>query len=166
MKNTSGFTVIELLLAISIFSVISVAALYMVFSSLSLRDQTLASTRVQEQLRVLTHNLRVAVQNSSAVSGGGNSLLLTSAEKCWSFVYDINSKNLKYSTVENPGCTPDPSPSTNFFPPTTQITTWNFSINPLPTGGRQISVSGNLKSTLPFDTYQLTFSDTYTNLID
>lgn len=166
MKTKNAFTILELLIAIAIFSVVSVISVWLIFSSLSLRDQTLAATRVQEQLRVFSHTLREAIQNSSTVSGGGGTLQLKSANNCWSFLYDGMLKNVRYSQIVDPACTPDPVPQNTYFSPTTSITSLNFTIIPLSTGGRTVSVSIAVKVTLPFDDYQTSYQDTFTNLID
>jgi len=164
--NNLGFTMIELLIAMSIFSIISVSAVYLVFSSLSLRDQTLAAIRTQEQLRVFSHTLRGAIQNSPIVTGGGDTLSLTSSTVCWSFVYDSALEILRYAKTLGAGCAPEPIPPTAFFSPTSHLNELTFTITPLSTGGRQVSVEGNISVVLPFDDYDVDFKDTFTNLID
>jgi len=162
----NGFTILELLIAISIFSVVSVASVWLIFSSLSLRDQTLAATRTQEQLRVFSHTLRGAIQNASVVSGGGNTLQLVSLNECWSFIYDDMLRNVRYSKTTGAGCSPDPVPDSPFFLTTSQLLSLSFTITPLSTGGRQVSVNGEMRTILPFDDFQMSFNDSFTNLID
>lgn len=161
-----GFSLLETLLAMTIVSVISVAAVYMLFLSLNLRDLTLTTTKTQESLRVFDRALREAVIGAKTVSGGGNSLFLNTDSQCWSFVYDAVSKNVKYSKITQTNCVVDPSPTNLFFPTTTKINSLTFSILPLSSGGRQIVMSGTVQTTLPFDVYSTSFSNTYINLID
>lgn len=164
--NNKGFTILELLIAVGIFSIVSVTSVWLVFSSLSLRDQTLASTRAQEQLRVFSQTLRGAIQNSRVVSGGGNTLQLTSQDSCWTFIFDDLLENVRYGQTAGVGCSPDPTPQTSFFAPTTEVSDLEFTITPLSTGGREVRVEGSLRIVLPFDDYMVDFSDTFTNLID
>lgn len=161
-----GFTLIELLIAMTVFSVIGVASMSLIFSGLSLRDQTMASTNVTDQLRVLAHTMRRAIIDSKVVTGNSYSLFLASDSDCWSFVYDNSSKQLKYKEITTPDCVPDTDPQDSFFPSSTQVTSWQFSITPMTTGGRQVTVAGDMSVPLPFGKYETSFSDTYTNLID
>ncbi|MBI1872008.1 hypothetical protein HYS10_01170 [Candidatus Collierbacteria bacterium] len=162
----AGVSVLEIVITLSILSVVSVASVWLVFTTLSLRDKALATTLTQESLRVFTAKLRLAVLNANVVSGTSTSLLLTSASECWSFVYDSVAQNIRYSQILSSGCTPDPNPSTNFFPTITSIGSITFTINPLATGGRQVTATGVVKTTLPFDNYQTSFADTFTNVVD
>lgn len=164
--KVNGFTVLELLLAVSVFSLISVASVSLVFSGLNIRDQARASLKTQEQLRVFSQTLRAAVVGAKIISGGGGSLLITGSDVCWSFIHDGGIKNIRFSKVVGVGCIPDPSPQSLFFPYPSQIQSFAFALAPLPTGGRQVAVDGNLKVILPFDDYEVDFSDTFTNLID
>lgn len=168
MKNkfTSGISVIEVTISLGILSIISTASVWLIFTSLSLRDQALATTRTNESLRVLFHTLRSSIQKASVVSGSSNSLLLTSASECHSFVYDQTAQNLRYARSTIPGCAPDPNPSTLFFPPTVKLTASTFSVTPLVTGGRQVNVSGTIQTILPFNNYLTSYNETFTNLID
>ena len=166
MTKSSGFTVLELLIAVSIFSLVSVASVGMVFFGLGLRDQTLAATRVQEQLRVFSHTLRTAILGARVISGDEKSLLITASNTCWSFVYDSVQKNVLYSQAIGADCVPDPAPQTLFFSTSAEMSEFSFLILPLPTGGRQVSVSGKIEAVLPLNDYEVDFSDTFTNLVD
>lgn len=168
LKNkTSGFTLIEILVAISIFSLLTVASAWMIFSSLSLRDKTLATTTHQEFTRVFLNSFIQATQNAKTITGGGTSLFTQNPTDCWSFVYDSINQDILFTHISVADCTPDPSPSTSFFnSSTTQIQNLIFNIKPLVTGGREVSVNGLMSILLPFDSYQNTFSQTVVNLID
>ncbi len=157
---------LEVVITLSILSVVSVASVWLVFTTLSLRDQALATTATNESLRVFSRTLSKAVQGASVVSGTPTSLLLTSISECWSFVYDATAKNVRYSQIVAQGCTPNPSPSTLFFPSYSEVTSFNFSVSPLATGGRQVFASGVVNTILPFENYQINFSDTFTNVVD
>lgn len=161
-----GFSLLETLLAMTIVSVISVASVYMLFLSLNLRDLTLTTTKTQESLRIFDRSLREAIIGASTVSGGGSSLFLSTTSQCWSFVYDGVAKNVKYSKVVQAGCVADPSPTSLFFATSTKINSLAFSIINLSSGGRQIVMSGTVQTTLPFDVFSTSFSNTYINLID
>ncbi|OGD69805.1 hypothetical protein A3A84_01975 [Candidatus Collierbacteria bacterium RIFCSPLOWO2_01_FULL_50_23] len=170
-KNThsvgqAGTSMLEVIITLSIMSVISVASVWLVFTTLSLRDQVLATTTTTESLRVFSRTLTRAIQNTSVVGGSSSSLLLTSAAECWSFVYDSISKNVRYSQTLASGCTPNPDPTILFFPSYSEISAFNFSVASLATGGRQVTVSGVINTIFPFENYQTSFSDTFTNVID
>lgn len=162
----AGISMLEVIITLSILSVISVASVWLVFTTLSLRDQALATTTTTESLRVFSRTLSRSIQSASVVGGTSNSLLLTSAAECWSFVYDPIYKNVRYSQIIASGCTPDPSPTTLFFPSYSEISAFTFSATPLVTGGRQVSASGVINTIFPFENYQTSFSDTFTNVID
>lgn len=161
-----GFTLLETLLAMTIISVISVAAVYMLFLSLNLRDLTLTTTKTQESLRVFDRAFREAATGASSVAGGGGSIFLKTSSVCWSFVYDPLIKNLKYSKTTQANCVSNPTPQNLFFATTSKINSLSFTIAPLSTGGRQIIVNGTIETKLPFDVYTTSFSNTYINLID
>lgn len=162
----AGISVLEIVITLSILSVISVASVWLVFTTLSLRDKALATTLTQESLRVFTVKLRQAVLSANVASGTSTSLLLTSASECWSFVYDSVAQNVRYSQVLASGCVPNPNPSTNFFPSVSAISSMTFTVVSLATGGRQVTATGVIKTTLPFDSYQTSFADTFTNVVD
>lgn len=166
MTKQAGFTILELLIALGIFGLVAVGTTGMIFSAISLRDQALATTRTEESLRTFNHILREAVQGAKAVTGGGNRLFLTGTSDCWSFVFDSATKNINYAEVVSVGCTPNMNPATRFFPATVQASGLVFSITPLSTGGRQVTVSGTVQTILPFSDYQTSFSNTFTNVID
>ncbi len=162
----AGVSMLEVIISLSILSVISVASVWLVFTTLSLRDSALATTTTTESLRVFSRTISKAVQNASVVGGTGSSLLLTSASECWSFVYDSIYKNIRYSQILASGCTPNLTPTTLFFPSYSEITSFTFSVTPLPNGGRQIFASGVINTIFPFENYQISFADTFTNVID
>lgn len=162
----SGFTLLETLLAISIVSFVSVTSVYMLFLSLNLRDLTLATTKTQEAIRIFERSLRQAVLSAQNISGGGGSIFIRSQNECWSFVYDNIEKNVLYSKISQNGCTPNPSPTSLFFAPETKINSISFSFSPITSGGQTVKVDGLIKTILPFDVYETTFSETLVNLID
>lgn len=166
MKNQTGTSMLEVVITLSVMSVISVASVWLVFTTLSLRDQSLATTTTTESLRVFSRTLNRAIQNAAVVSSTQTSLLLTSASECWSFVYDSVYKNVRYSDIVASGCTPNPNPTTLFFPSYSEISSVTFSVTPMVTGGRQVTVSGIVNTIFPFENYQASFSDSFTNLID
>lgn len=161
-----GFTLFETLLAMGIVSLVSVAAVYSLFLSLNLRDLTLATTKIEESLRVFDRSLRRSAVGASSITGSSNSLFLRSQNECWSFVYDAILKNIKYDKTSSPGCSPNQNPQSLFFPSTIKINTLTFVVVPLNTGGRQLNVSGVVEAILPFDSYQTSFANSYINLVD
>ena len=162
----SGFTLFETLLAMTIVSLVSVTSVYILFLSLNLRDLTLTTTKTEESIRVFNRQLKAAVIGAQSVTGGSGSIFTRSETECWSFVYDAVSKNVKYSQIKEGGCTPVPNPSNLFFPSSTKVNSMVFQVSNITTGGRLVGVSGTIQTTLPFDTYQTTFSESYVNLID
>lgn len=166
MKHSPGVTLLEVLISIAIFSVISVAATWLVFSSLNLRDQTLATTRTIESLRVFSHTFRTSVLGARTLTFTPTTLTLLSPSDCWSFFYSAATATLLYDHQTTPGCVPTANPSLSFFPAATQITNFSFVIHPLATGGRQVIASGDITTVLPFSSYQTTFAETVVNLID
>lgn len=161
-----GFTLLETLLAMSIVSFVSITSVYILFLSLNLRDLTLSTTKTQEAIRVFERALRQAVLSAQNVSGGGSSIFLRSQNECWSFVYDSVIKNVKYSKIVQSGCTPNPNPNSLFFAPETKIDAVSFAYSPITSGGRVVKISGSIKTTLPLDVYETTFSESFVNLID
>lgn len=168
MKNKFilGISTLEVIITLSILSVISVASVWLVFSTLSLRDQALATTTTSESLRIFSRSVAKAVQNASVITTSGTSLLTTSANECWSFIYDSNTQKIYYSQVLAAGCSPNLSPTDSFFPSYSQIPSFTVLISPMSTGGRQVSISGVINTILPFDNYQTVFSETFANVID
>lgn len=161
-----GFTLLETLIAMTIISLISVTSVYILFLSLNLRDLTMATIRTEEALRVLNRTMRQAVLNAEDISGSNNTLYTSSANECWSFLFDAGNKTIKYARVNQSGCTPPLNPTSSFFPGTIQVSSFSYIITPILTGGRQVKVAGTVQSILPFDTYQTDFSSTYINMID
>ena len=96
-KRQAGVSMLEVVITLSIMSIVSVASVWLVFTTLSLRDLVLATTATSESLRVLSHALSRAVRGASVVGGSPTSLLITSVDECWSFVYDADVKNLPYA---------------------------------------------------------------------
>lgn len=166
MKQNRGISVLEVVITLGILSVVSVASVWLVFTTLALRDQALAITTTSESLRVFSRTLSRAIQSASVISGSGQSLLLTAQNECWSFVYDTISLNVRWSHTEASGCAPNPNPATLFFPSYSQIISLNFTVFPLATGGRQVFALGVINTILPFENYQTNFSDTFSNVID
>lgn len=162
----AGFTLLEVLMAVSIISVVSVASIYMLFLSLNLRDLSLSTAKTEESLRVFDRSLREAVIGAQSINGNNTSLFLRSTAECWSFVYDNNLKNIKYTKISQVDCIPDPNPSALFFPNSTKINSFSFFLSNLSTGGRQVSVNAIIQTTLPLDSYLTNFSASYSNLID
>ncbi len=159
-------SMLEVIITLSIMSIVSVASVWLVFTTLALRDLTLATTSTSESLRVFSSTLARAVRNAAGVSSSPSSLFLTSADECWSFVFDESAKVLRYNQTTSVGCTPDPSPSESFFSSYSQISNFTFSVSALPTGGRQITAIGTVTTILPFENYQTSFLETFTNVID
>lgn len=161
-----GFTLIETLIAMTIISLVTVASVYSLFLSLSLRDLTLATNRTEEALRVFDRDLRQAVIGASSITGNASAIYLRSMTECNSFVYDSVLKNIKYTKISQVGCAPDPDPQNLFFPTSTKINSIAFMYFTLATGGRQVNVSGIVETILPFSSFQTSFSNTFTNLVD
>lgn len=165
-KQEAGVSMLEVIITLSIMSIVSVASVWLVFTTLSLRDLALATTATSESLRVLSTTLSRAVRSASVISGSPNSLLITSVDECWSFVYDGDLKNIRYAKTLATGCAPNPNPGELFFPSYSQLTSFSISVAPLPTGGRQVTVGGVINTILPFENYQTSFLDTFTNVVD
>lgn len=162
----NGFSLLELMLALTIFSVVSVTAVALLFSSLSLRDQTIASAQTEEAVKVFDHTFQRATRNAKTVTGGGASIYTTTDTECWSLVWNSTTRTVQFSHIEASGCTPDTNPSTQFLPASVFAENLNFTINSLATGGRQVSVSGVFSGIQPLSTYQTSFSNTSVNLVD
>lgn len=165
-NRQTGFTLLETLLAMSVVSFVSITSVYILFLSLNLRDLTLSTTKTQEAIRVFERALRQAVLSAQNVSGGGDSIFLRSQGECWSFVYNSVIKNVKYSKIAQNGCTPNPNPTSLFFASETKIDSIFFAYSPITSGGRMVKVSGSIKTILPLDVYETTFSESFVNLID
>lgn len=165
-SRQAGFTLFETLIATSIISIVSLASVYMLFLSLSLRDMTSSTAKTEESTRVLDRSLRQAIAGAQAITGSGTELFLRSEAECWSFVYDGNIKNLKYAKISQTGCSADPNPTDLFFPESTTVNNMSFTYGPLATGGRHVRITTELETVLPFDSYVSTFSNSYVNLVD
>lgn len=161
-----GFTLLELVLAMGIFSIISVASVWLVFLSLGVRDLSTATSGTEESLRNFERVFKQSAGSASTVGGGGNVLTLKNSTDCWSYSFDPISSNLNFDHITAANCVPNPNPSTKFFPTNTKMSNFAFSVIPLPTGGRQISAGGMLTTTLPFNSFMEAFSTTVTNVID
>lgn len=162
----AGFTLLETLIATSIISIVSLASVYMLFLSLSLRDMTSTTAKTEESMRVLDRSLRQAITGAQAITGSGTELFLRSAAECWSFVYDGNIKNIKYAKISQIGCSADTNPTELFFPESTKVNDMSFTYGSLATGGRHVRVTTVLETVLPFDSYASSFSNSYVNLVD
>ena len=161
-----GFTLVELIMSLGIISVISVASVYTIFLSLNLRDLTLATTELEDSTRTFNHYMRRAVLGSKSITGGGNSLFLSSQDRCFSFVFDAGSQNIRFAEINESGCSPNLNPSNLFFPDSTRVEFFTFTLFALATGGRQVNTNGSFVTIMPLSSYQTDFSGTYINLID
>jgi prepilin-type N-terminal cleavage/methylation domain-containing protein len=161
-----GFTLFETLLALTIVSFVSVTSIYILFLSLNLRDLTLSTTKTEESLRVFERSFRRAVLGAVSITGDPDSIYLRSQDECWSFEYDGVQKNLKYAMTAQSGCTPNPTPTDLFFPVSTKLESMSFLVYYITTGGRLVKVNGSIRTALPFDVYQTSFSDSFVNLVD
>lgn len=166
VKPTGGFSLLELLLALTVFSVISVVSVYLLFSSLSLRDETVASANTQEAIRVFLHAFAAATTNARTVNVTGNGLFTSNPSDCWSFVWNSGSETLNYSHLTTPGCTPDVSPGTSFLPSNVKAENVSFTAKPLSTGGREISLSATFAGFAPLSESRTSFTNTVVNLVD
>lgn len=166
ISKESGISIIEITISLGILSIISTASVWLVFTSLSLRDQALATIQTNEAIRVFSHTLRRAIQTASVISGSATTLLITSPTECTSFAYDQAARNVRYSKITSTGCAPDPNPTNLFFPTVTKINSATFTVSALPTGGRQVNVTGTVQTILPFNNYLTSFTETYINLVD
>jgi hypothetical protein len=157
---------LEVIISLSIMSIVSVASVWLVFTTLALRDLALATTATSESLRVFGHILSRVVVGANVITSSPTTLFLTSANECWSFVYDANTKQVFYAQTLATGCAPNPNPANVFFPSYTQVDNFIFGVSTLPTGGRQVTVTGVVNTILPFENYQVSFSNTFTNVVD
>lgn len=164
--KANGFTILELIIAMGIFSIISVASVWLVFLNMSLRDLSSASVKTEEALRIFNHSIQQAVQNASAIAFENNTLLLKSPTDCWSFNYDSFQKKLKYDHLKQTECNPNPNPTTLFFADSNTVDNLVFTVSPLSTGGKQITATGSLSTILPFNSYIQPFTFTVISLID
>lgn len=164
--HQSGFTLIEMIIAMTTVSIVSVATMYILFLSLNLRDLTITSSKTEESLRVFDRTMRMAATQALAITGGGSSILIRGKNECWSFAYDSLAQNVEYSKIVQTDCNPDPNPSSSFFSASTKVISMNFLITPLSSGGRQVKVDGTFQTTLPLDVFQTSFSNAYVNLVD
>lgn len=165
LTTTSGFTLIELVITIAIFATISVGAIWMVFTTISLRDKASATIRSQESLRVFIQSLHSSVSSATAITSTTNTIQITSPGNCLSFTYNQAAQALYYGVDTLSNCTP-PAASTTYFDSSTKVESLTFSLLSLPTGGRQVHVQGTLTTYLPLESYQLNFTESFVNLID
>lgn len=156
----------EVVITLGILSVVSIASVWLIFTTLNLRDQALATTQTNESLRVFMKTLRQATMGATVVTGSATTLFLTAPSECWSFVYDAAAKSVRYAQSLTSGCTPDLNPATSFFSSVTQVPALTFMVIPLATGGRQVVVTGVVNTILPFENYQADFTNTFTNVVD
>ncbi len=165
LRTTLGFTLIEVVVTLAIFSVISVAAVWMVFTTLALRDKAAATIRSQESLRVFISSLNLATRGATAVSATSTTLSTTAPSNCWSFSYNAATLSLLFDSSSVASCSP-PSATTAFFDSSTKVDSLAFSVLTLATGGREIRVQGTIHTYLPLADYALNFSETVVNLVD
>ena len=102
-KNRKGFTLLELLIYVTIFSIISVV-LVNVFISLSRADgQSSAKSEVDSAIRFSNELLRQDIKNASIISvpASGSSSTLTLTRNAVTIVYDISNGILRRKEGNN-----------------------------------------------------------------
>jgi prepilin-type N-terminal cleavage/methylation domain-containing protein len=166
MKRNSGFTILELAVAMGIVSVISLGAVWLLFGSLSLRDQSLATGQAEEAVRTFNRLFELAGRNAKTVASGGNTLFTTATSDCWSLVWNPVDLSLRFTHLTTANCVADPSPVTSFLNLGSKAENFSFSIKPLATGGRELSATGTFHVIRPFGEYSQSFNTTVINLVD
>ena len=164
-NKMQGFTLIEMLIALAVFSIVGVATTGMLYSALTWGDRVRTLEEVEEGERILDRTLRRAILNSTAMTESPEgTLLLTGADECWSFVYRPLAQRIDYARVVASGCLPDTNPTESLLPEII-VTGVDFDLTDFETGGRQLHLDAHLERAYPLGSYERDIEITVLNYL-
>lgn len=151
--NQRGFTLIELIITISVGAMIMILFTQELTVLLHARDTNHAKEEISQTSRLITKYFSLSGQTAKKLDvSNGNKQLSVTGDPCQLYIYDSVGKNLGYAESRGINCVPPSSVTTNLNPSSIKITSLTF--NPLPqaTDAKSVQLTMTLSATYPFTT--------------
>ncbi|OGK61355.1 hypothetical protein A3G65_01305 [Candidatus Roizmanbacteria bacterium RIFCSPLOWO2_12_FULL_37_7b] len=160
LRNTKssqkGFTLVELLIAAGILSILSIVSVRLLWDTLSIRSTQYAIEYSSDDFRKAISTMTLAIQSATTITIPDSATLEISGEPCRTFKYNTTSKSLEQALDDSPTCEPPTSGFTQMTQNEIEITTFDFS----PIGERpeivKIDMEGSFSDSIgthPFSFY-------------
>lgn len=148
----AGFTLIEIIVALTVTVVLSLASANFLFSIISQRDQALAEAILLDQIEAV-HSL-VAGQVRSArtieVAADGYSLELAGNGGCWLFAYNAGSQRFDYGFSAGSDCQAPPPADQPLTSQKARVTTAEFRLVSGDSSSRAVGLNWTAAVARPF----------------
>jgi len=165
-ERDRGFTLLEILVAIAVMSVIGVVTTAMLFSALSWRDKLLAMEQVEESNRVIRRMMERAVGEAEEIEVENNTLRTSKTGECWSFSWQDVTEELTYSHDQTVDCVPEVDPAGELLPQVVRVRDFEIKMRELSSEGKEVYWKMEISVTRPLGSYETEFEQTVINFVD
>ena len=166
-KKQTGFTLIELVVALAGVAVVTVAAVGYLIAVLVQRDQAVAEAMLNQQPGVAFAALGKVMRSAQQVmiSNGGRRLETVSPDECWGFEWDEGLAAIVYGVDKSVGCSV-PELTLQLTPSTVKITAMSFEMVTDTDADRSMKVNMDVKVSRPFWKTEQHFEQIFVNVVD
>jgi len=163
-----GFTLVEVLLALSGVAVLAIGSTSFLFSILGQRDQAVAESLASEQAEAVFSLVGTAVRSAQGiqVTNEGRTLELTGESECFKFSWDNVEERLMFGRVEGVDCEVPLSAGEQLTSEKTAIKGLNFSLLDLDDSSRTVGMEMEVVVFRPLWNTSQTFDQLFVNLVD
>jgi len=163
-----GFTLIEVLVALSGVVVLAIGSTSFLFSILGQRDQAVAESLASEQAESVFLLVGTAVRSAKeiVVTDGGKTLELIGADECFKFSWDDVEKRLMFGRVEGIDCEAPENADKQLTSDKTVIERVNFSLLDPDDSSRAVNMEMDVTVFRPLWNTAQAFDQLFVNLVD
>ena len=167
-RERGGFTLIEILIALSGLVVLALAATNYLFSILSQRDQAIAEAMALDQIETVAAVLADRIRSASTIRGdqGGKRLALIGPGECWLLQIDEANQSLNYGLTRGAGCQPPETADEALTSQKAQIQAASFSLLTSDGSRRSVSFDWTVVVTRPLWQASQHQSNLFVNVVD
>lgn len=136
-----GFTLLELLVATTILSVISVVTTNILFETITTRSKQYSINSSNNEVRDFINEISKSIQEAYNIDIPNSNLILISGKECTAYKHNLVNSSIELATDTSSNCTP---PTSGFV----QVSSTNFKVDNLtfsPISNQTRSISLNLK---------------------
>lgn len=166
--QSKGFTLIEIVIAVSGLIVLSIASTNFLFSILSQRDQAIAEEMAVDQAEIIYALLADKVRSAKiiTVSPDKKSLGLKTADQCWLVVVDPDSQGLYFNLSAGSGCVIPGTADKRLTSQRAAITDADFSLDTSDDSSRTIRFNWTVMVARPLWQTTQTYQQLFVNVVD
>ena len=163
-----GFTLVEVLMALTGVVVLTVIATNFLFSILGQKDQAVADSLLTEQIEATATLIATAVRSAETISvaDAGRELKLERRGECWLFRWEETEKTLKFGRTVGDDCTAPTAVEGRVTGQKAMVSNGRFELTSVADSSRIVTLMMDVEVYRPLWKSQRHYEQMFVNLVD